>query len=109
MKGPLREAASKSFGWTKGPAGHENTWQSNDDVCNSVGEKLKLWKKWKQGNACQKYLKAKKEATRDVCNAKGKAERKRFGSVMRRNDRKSGVFKVTRKMVKTSEDVIGEH
>ena len=27
---------------------------------------------------------------------------------MRGNDRKSGVFKVTRKMVKTSDDVIGE-
>ena len=45
----------------------------------------------------------------EVSESKGKVERKRFGSVMRWNDRKSGVFKVTRKMVKTSDDVIGEH
>ena len=58
---------------------------------------------------CMSEVSKSKEARRDVCNVKGKAERKRFGSVMRRNDRKSGVFKVTRKMVKTSEDVISEH
>ena len=43
------KATDRSSGWTKSPARYRETWWWND-VINSVIEKWKLWKKWKQGN-----------------------------------------------------------
>ena len=44
VKGVLLEAAVRSCGWTKSQARHKKGWWWNDDVCNSVTEKRKLWK-----------------------------------------------------------------
>ena len=58
-------------------------WWCNDDVSNSVSEKQKLWKEWKQGNTSkEKYLDAKIKA-RNVYQATCQAERKRFGNIFK--------------------------
>ena len=55
---------------------------------------------WKQSK--------KKGSKRTVYQSKGKAERKKFGNVMRKDNQKCGAFKIAKMMVKTNQDVIGE-
>ena len=75
------EATDKSYGQTKGPARHKETWQWND-VSNSVSETKKLCKEWKQRKACkEEYLKAQKKANRVVYPAICEAQRKIFRNV----------------------------
>ena len=94
MKGALLETPGRSYGWTKGPARHKETWCWN----YNISEKRKLWKEWKQGNTSkEKYLEAKKKARRAVYQAKFKAEKK--------DD--DYVFKIVKTMVKTNQDITG--
>ena len=56
LKEALLEVKERSFGYTKGPGRHWETWLWNDDVSNSVPEKCELWKKWKLENTSkEKY------------------------------------------------------
>ena len=55
---------------------------------------------WKQSK--------KKGSKRSVYQSKGKAERKKFGNVMGKDNQKCGAFKIAKMMVKTNQDVIGE-
>ena len=50
VKWALLEATDRSCEWTKDPSRHRETWWWNDDVSDSVSEKHKLLKEWKQGN-----------------------------------------------------------
>ena len=78
----------------------------NDDVSNRVREKCKLWKERKQRNTSkERYLEVKKEAKRAVYQAKCKAERKRFGNVVWRDDQKCDVIKIAKRMVKSHRDI----
>ena len=65
LEGALLETKGRSCGKTKDPARYKETWWWSDDISNSVGEKRKLWKECKQGNA-SKYLEAKIRARRTV-------------------------------------------
>ena len=63
-----------------------------EDVSNSVSEKQKLWKEWKQENTSkEKHLEAKKKVRRTVYQTKCKAENKRFGNVIQRHDQNCDV------------------
>ena len=97
LKEALREGTDKRCRWTKGPARHKEIWWWNDDVSNSVSEMRKLWKEQKQGNRCKVE---KGKARRAVYQPKCKAEKKRFRSVMRRDDQKCDVFKIGKRMFK---------
>ena len=101
------EATGRSYGQTKGPARHEETWWWKDGVSNSVSEKQKLWKEWEQGNTCmENYLEAKKKARRTVYQAKWKAEKNRFGNIRPRDYQKYDVFKTAKRVVKTNQGFI---
>lgn len=84
LKGVLLEAADRGCGLTKGSARRTclPTCCWGDDVSNSVSEKRKLWKEWKQENTSTgKCLEAKKKARRIVYQAKYEAERKVLGNM----------------------------
>lgn len=51
------QATDRSCEWTKDVAKHEKTWRRNDDVSNSISEKQRLWKEWKQGKQIKKTIK----------------------------------------------------
>ena len=55
-----------------------------------------------------KYLEPKKKVRGTVYQAKCKAEGNRFGNVMWQDDQKSDLFKTTKRMVKTNQNVICE-
>lgn len=83
--------------------------EKHDDgiiMLESVSEKWKLWKEWKQANTSkERYLEVKK-ARRAVYQTKWKVKRKRFGNKcggMNRN------LIYSKRLVKTNLDVISEH
>ena len=104
----MLEATGRSCGWTKGPV----------DIKKHCGGMMMLVVVLvRRGNYGriggretnkEKYLEAKKKAGRTVYQAKCKAERKRFGRVMWRNDQKRDVFKIAKRIVKTNQDITGE-
>ena len=58
----------------------------------------KLWKEWNYGKTGQeKYPEAKKKGSRVAFQAKSKAERRRFGNAMQRDNKKYDVFKIEKK------------
>ena len=60
--------------------------------------------KGKYGEASRSKGKSRRTVYQDKC----KTERRRFGNVMQQKDQKCDVFKTTKNMVKTNQDVIGE-
>ena len=76
LKGPLLQATDRNCECTEGPARHKETGWGNDDASNSVSEKRKLWKKWKQGNTRRKIQRQRKKPegllTRQNIEQKGK-------------------------------------
>ena len=73
---------------------------------NSVSEKCKLWKEWKQGNTSKRICLEAEKKTSAVYKAESTAERKRVGKVMRRDGQKGDVFTITERMVKAYLDII---
>ena len=45
----------------------------------------------------------------DIYQAKCKPERKRFGNFMFKAEQKCDVFKIAKRIIKTNQDIIGEH
>ena len=85
---------------------HTETCWCNDDVNNSVNEKPKLQNKWKERNTSKKnYSGAKRKARTVVFQAKCGVD---LQLVIRRGDQKGEIFRITKRMVKTSQDVISE-
>ena len=82
-------------------------WWWNASVENCVKEKL--WSQWKKGSVNkERDLEAKRAARRTIYKAKMDAEKRRFPDIMRRDDQKNEVFKMTKQMIKTNQDIIGE-
>ena len=58
----------------------------------------KLWKEWNYGKTGkEKYPEAKKKGSTVAFQAKSKAERRRFGNAMQRDNKKYDVFKIEKK------------
>ena len=66
LKEALLQATDRSCEWATDVAKHEKTWRRNDDVSNSVSEKQRLWKEWKQKINKENYLKIKRKAWKAV-------------------------------------------
>ena len=55
-------------------------------------------KKWKAGGSKEIYLEAKRKANLKVFAAKKQAEEERFLNILRRDDQKDEIFKITKQM-----------
>ena len=56
----------------------------------------------------KKYLEVKKKANRAIYKGKSTLEKERLGNLMWSDDQKCDVFKTTKRMVKTNQDITGE-
>jgi hypothetical protein len=109
LKDCLLEVSEETCGRTKGRPRRGETWWWNEDVASAINEKRRLFKIWRQSKLesdWRAYCLAKKVAGKAVYAAQ-EAERKKFGDMLEKEDRKGNVFKVVKRMVKRNRDVDG--
>ena len=94
-------------GWTKRLPKHKVTWWWNEDVDIAVKEKRRFWKSWKQGGS-KEYLEAKKTAKRAFYDAKRASELERFENVLKREDDRAQVFKISKQVTTTNQEMVGD-
>jgi hypothetical protein len=106
LKDYLLAVSEETCGRTKGRPRHRETWWWNEDVASAINEKRRLFKIWRQSKLesdWRAYCLAKKVAV----YAAQEAERKKFGDMLEKEDRRGNVFKVVKWIVKRNRDVNG--
>ena len=93
-------------GWTKGLSKHRVIWWWNEDVDIAVKEKRRFWKSWKQGGSKEEYLEVKKTAKRAFYDAKRAAELERFENVLKREDDRAQVFKISKQVTTRNQEIV---
>ena len=100
------DTAQVTFGLSKGPCWHKETWCWNEEVAEAVREKKKKygnWKKEKSTEAWKEYKKSKQNAKKVILLAKGRDRRNL--QVIQQNE----IFRITNQMVIERQDITGSN
>jgi hypothetical protein len=100
-------AADKTCGRAKRARKKRETYWWNNKVAQAVKEKRRLFQAAHQSDSKEDkeaYSKAKNEAKKAVAQAK-EAEYKRFGDMLDREDKRDGIFKITKQITCQNRDI----
>ena len=96
------DTAQVTYGYSKSPCRHQETWWWNEEVAEAVREKKKKygnWKKEKSTEGWKEYKKSKQNAKRYIFLAKGKKQ-KECASNSNDPNQQNEIFRIPKQMVK---------